>query len=82
MSTTAPTTLDVRPLRAERKLESVLSVFDGLDAGDSFVLIDDVEPATMRMRIEDERPGEVRWVYLKKGPRLWYVRVERRPAAA
>jgi len=82
MSTTAPKTLDVRPLRAERKLESVLSVFDGLDAGDSFVLVDDGEPATMRMRIEDERPGEVRWVSLKKGPRLWYVRVERRPVAA
>lgn len=82
MSTTAPTTLDVRPLRAARKFASVLSVFDGLDAGASFILVDDVDPAPMRMRIEHERPGEVRWTYLKNGPRVWYVRVERCPVAA
>jgi len=82
MSTGAPTTLDVRPLKAGRKVESVLSVFDGLDAGGSFVLVDDDDPAPVRGRIEDERPGEVRWMYLKKGPRVWYVRVERRPVAA
>ena len=77
-----PTTLDVRPLQAERKLESVLSVLDGLDAGASFVLVDDADPARMRPRIEDARPGAVRWMYVKRGPRVWCVRIERRPAMA
>ncbi|WP_199774262.1 DUF2249 domain-containing protein [Salinibacter altiplanensis] len=76
------TTLDVRPLRADRKLESVLSVFDGLDVGESFVLVDDVDPGEMSLRIEQVRPGEVRWRALTKGPRVWCVRVERGPAAA
>lgn len=80
MSTAAPTTLDVRPLKTERKLESVLSILDGLNAGASFVLVDDVDPETMRLRIKDEHPGEVRWIYLKKGPRVWYVRIEGGPA--
>ncbi|MCS3702010.1 DUF2249 domain-containing protein [Salinibacter ruber] len=81
MSTTVPTILDVRPLQAERKFESVLVVLDGLDAGESFVLVDDVYPRTLRLRIRDERSGAVRWAYLKKGPRVWCVRVERGPAA-
>lgn len=82
MSTAAPATLDVRPLPADRKLDSVLSVFDGLDAGGSFVLVDDDDPAPMQLRIEDVRPGELRWVYLETGPHVWCVRVGRRPVAA
>ena len=81
MSTTVPTILDVRPLKAERKFESVLVVLDGLDAGESFVLVDDTDPALMQMRIEDVCPRVVRWWHLKKGPRVWCVRVERGPAA-
>ncbi|MEF8817030.1 MAG: DUF2249 domain-containing protein [Salinibacter sp.] len=82
MSTAAPTTLDVRPVDAARKLESVLSVVDGLSAGASFVLVDDVDPAPMRLQVENERPGEIRWMYLKRGPHVWCVRVERGPSAA
>ena len=82
MSTAAPTTLDVRPLPTDRKLQAVRAVFEGLDVGDSFVLVDDRDPSTMRVRIENERPGAVRWMYVKRGPRVWCVRIERRPATA
>jgi len=82
MSTAAPNALDVRPLPADRKLPAVRAAFEGLDAGESFVLVDDRDPGTMRVRIEDERPGEARWIYLKNGPNVWWVRVRREPGAS
>lgn len=76
-STPRPNALDVRPLPTDRKLQTVLSVFEGLEAGDSFVLVDNHDPAPLCARIEDERPGEARWVSLKSGPPVWCVRVKR-----
>lgn len=78
MSASAPNALDVRPLRSPRKSATVLATFDRLDVGESFVLVDDCDPNALRAFIEAERPGQGRWVYLKKGPYVWYVRVERR----
>lgn len=78
MSTTAPNALDVRPLPADRKLSTILSVFEGLEAGDSFVLVDDHDPTTLRARLENKRPGETRWIALEEGPPVWYVQVMRR----
>jgi uncharacterized protein (DUF2249 family) len=82
MSTTAPNALDVRPLPADRKVQAVRAVFEGLDVGDSFVLVDDRDPGTMRGRIEEERPGEAQWRYLKDGPSVWWVRVRRQSGAS
>ena len=78
MSTAAPKALDVRPLPADRKLPTVLAIFEDLDVGDSFVLVDNSDPAALRAGIQAERPGEVRWVVLEEGPPVWYVRVRRR----
>lgn len=82
MSTTAPNALDVRPLPADRKLQTVLAVFGDLEEGESFVLVDNCDPATLRTRMEEKRPGETRWVYLKSGPHVWHVRVVRRRLSA
>lgn len=77
MSTAVPNALDVRPLPADRKLPTVLAIFKDLEAGDSFVLVDNCDPAALRSGIEAERPGEAGWVALKEGPPVWYVRVKR-----
>jgi uncharacterized protein (DUF2249 family) len=73
-----PKAVDVRPLPADRKLQTVLAVFEDLDADGSFVLVDDQDPETLRRRVEEIHPGEVRWKYLRKGPRVWYARLVRR----
>ncbi|PSQ90303.1 MAG: hemerythrin [Bacteroidetes bacterium QH_2_63_10] len=78
MSTPAPNALDVRPLPAGRKLPTALAIFEDLEAGDSFVLVDDSDPTALRTGIEAERPGGVRWVALEEGPPVWSVRVRRR----
>ena len=77
MSSSAPTALDVRPLSPDRKSMTVLAAFDRLEAGGSFVLVDDRDPGALRTRMEDERPGQGRWVYLQNGPHVWHVRIER-----
>lgn len=76
-----PEAIDIRPLPADRKVQTVRAVFGDLEAGDSFILLDDHDPATLQMRLKEERPGEVRWEYLKKGPHVWHVRVARLWAA-
>ncbi|MFB6231755.1 MAG: DUF2249 domain-containing protein [Salinibacter sp.] len=77
MSTTPPKALDVRPLPTDRKLQAILAVFEDLEADGSFVLVDDQDPATVRRRIEEAHPGEIRWTYLQRGPRVWYARLVR-----
>lgn len=77
MSTAAPNALDVRPLPADRKLATVLSVFEDLDVGDSFVLVDTRDPTTLRLRIEEKHPGAAQWTVLEEGPPVWSVQVER-----
>lgn len=72
-----PEAIDIRPLPTDRKAQTVRAVFGDLEAGDSFVLVDDRDPATLQTRLEAERPGEVRWEYLKRGPHVWHVRVGR-----
>ena len=81
MPPSAPTALDVRPLSPPRKSTTVLAAFDRLDAGESFILVDDHDPVRLRTRIETERPGQGRWMYLRKGPFVWHVRVTRRHEA-
>lgn len=82
MSTSSPPrALDVRPLRPARKAVTVLATFDRLDAGESFVLVDDRDPSPIRSRVEAERPGKGEWIYLRRGPHVWHVEVARRADA-
>jgi uncharacterized protein (DUF2249 family) len=81
MPSSVPTALDVRPLSPPRKSTTVLAAFDRLDAGESFILVDDHDPAELRTRMETERPGEGQWVYLREGPFVWHVRIKRRHGA-
>ncbi len=80
MSTPTPTAVDVRPLPPDRKLQTILAVFEDLEVGDSFVLVDGRDPSTLRTQVEEKHPGETRWEYLKEGPHVWHVRVVRRRA--
>lgn len=78
MSLPAPNALDIRPLQPPRKSTTVLATFDRLEEGESFVLVDDQDPETLRPYLERERPGEGQWVYLRQGPYVWHVRITRR----
>ena len=77
MSSAAPTALDIRPLAPSRKSATVLATFDRLDAGESFILVDDHDPVDLRTHVESTRPGQGQWIYLKEGPFVWHIRIKR-----
>jgi uncharacterized protein (DUF2249 family) len=80
MPATAPDTLDVRPVAPQRTHPTVIATYDKLALGESFVLVDDQDPAYVREALE-ARPSEtVRWEYLKAGPDVWHVRITRMSA--
>jgi uncharacterized protein (DUF2249 family) len=82
MSGSAPNALDVRPLPSPRKAATVLATFDRLETGESFVLVDDHDPAGVCARLDDEWPNEGGWTYLRDGPYVWHVRIDRRAPSA
>jgi uncharacterized protein (DUF2249 family) len=77
MSTAPPNALDLRPLPDDRKFPPLLAAFRNLEAGDSFVFVDDCDPSELRARIEDERLEAAQWVALEEGPPVWCVRIGR-----
>lgn len=82
MSTSAPNALDIRPLAPHRKSTTVLATFDRLNEGESFILVDDQDPVSLRSLLKTERPGQGQWSYLQEGPYVWHVRVTRRRPAS
>lgn len=72
-----PTALDIRPLAPVRKTATVLATFDRLDVGESFILVNNRDPADLCTCLDAERPNQSRWHYLSSGPPVWYVQIER-----
>ncbi len=71
-------TVDIRLLGAcaSRKAH-VLSVFDGLAAGESLVVVNDHMPNGLRLHLEELRPGAFRWTVLDSGPDVFRVEIRR-----
>ena len=80
MPSPAPNALDIRPLPPPRKAATVLATFDRLDAGESFILVDDRDPNEVCSLLDNKRPEEGRWTYLRDGPYVWHVRIKRQPS--
>jgi uncharacterized protein (DUF2249 family) len=75
----APRTVDIRTLGgcADRK-DSVLNTFDGLDAGESVVVVNDHLPRGLLLHFEEQRPGRFEWTSLEEGPAVFRVRITKR----
>lgn len=77
MATSAPDLLDVRPLPPRRKWISIVATVEQLEAGESFVLVDDGDLKLLQEHVEAGRPHQTRWEYLEAGPLVWRVRIRR-----
>ena len=77
MEATDEKTLDVRPIPPKDKHPTIFETFDELEEGDCFVLVNDHDPKPLYYQFEAERPGEMDWEYLKEGPDVWRVRIEK-----
>lgn len=69
--------LDVREVPPRIRHPKIFETFDGLGAGESFVLINDHDPKPLFYQFQAERSDRFRWEYLSTGPEEWQVRITR-----
>jgi|SRR3954452_15822154 uncharacterized protein (DUF2249 family) len=74
--------LDVRPLRKPDKHPTIFGVYDGLDVGESFVLLNNHDPVHLREEFEIEYAGGFGWEYLERGPQEWRIQVTKLASSA
>jgi uncharacterized protein (DUF2249 family) len=58
------------------KHKVIFETFDGLDAGESMLLVNDHDPRPLRFQFEDMRNGMFTWEYVEKGP-MFRVKIGR-----
>lgn len=71
-------TLDIRPLPPREKHPRIFGLFDGLQAGQAFQLVNDHDPLPLFYQFQALRPGQFDWEKLEDGPEVWRVSIARR----
>jgi uncharacterized protein (DUF2249 family) len=69
--------LDIRPVPPPRKHPTIFSMFDSLESGESFVLINDHDPKPLYYQFQAEHPEQFQWDYLEQGPEVWRVNIKK-----
>ena len=72
-----PGDLDVRALPHAQRHERIFGAVAALLPGESFVLVNDHDPARLRHHLELREPGQIGWTPLAEGPQAWRVRISR-----
>ena len=75
MPNSNPVELDIRIVSPRAKPPPLLRPFDALKNGESFVLVNDHDPAPLRYQFEATRTGQYTWEYLEAGPVVWRVSI-------
>ncbi len=70
--------LDVTKLVPRDKHPTIFRTFDALNPGESFILINDHDPAPLKYQFSFERANVFEWEYLEEGPETWKVKLTRR----
>lgn len=73
--------LDVRPLRKPEKHPTIFAAYAALEAGASFVLVNDHDPKHLRDEFEVDHAGSYGWDYLNTEPRDWRIRITKLTSA-
>lgn len=74
--------LDVRKLPKPEKHPAIFRTYDGLAAGELFVLVSNHDPRHLREEFDTEHPGSYGWEYLAKGPEAWRIRIGKLASAS
>lgn len=69
------TQLDVRPIHPRDRHPMIFNMFDNLQSGESFELINDHVPAPLYYQFLHERPDLFTWEYVEEGPDVWRVKI-------
>ncbi|KAA3644224.1 MAG: DUF2249 domain-containing protein [Chloroflexi bacterium] len=71
------TVLDIREIPPAKRHPLIFDKFDGLEIGNSFILVNDHDPNPLYYQFKAERHKKFSWEYLVEGPSAWRVRIGR-----
>ncbi len=74
--------IDVRTIPPRERHPMIFKMFDELQAGESFELINDHAPTPLYYQFLHERPDQFEWNYLEEGPETWRVAISRKADGA
>lgn len=77
-SVNLPIEVDARIIPPRDKHPTIFRAFDGLQSGQTMILINDHDPRPLRYQLIGERPNTFDWVYEEEGPTVWRVRITRK----
>ena len=69
--------LDVRLEPPARRHELIFDIYERLEPGAGFVLVNDHDPKPLYYQFAAEHPDQFSWDYLEQGPNVWRVRIGR-----
>lgn len=69
------TVLDVREIPPPQKHPRIFGMFESLEPGQHFVLVNDHDPKPLYYQFQAEMAGQFEWNYLESGPEVWRVRI-------
>ena len=75
---TTPIEIDVRVIAPREKHPAIFRTFDGLESGQSMVIVNDHDPRPLRYQLMAEKPDTFEWTYEAEGPEVWRVRIDRK----
>lgn len=70
-------TLDVRSLPGPQKHSTIFRTFEGLNSGETLILVNDHDPKPLYYQFAAEKTGQFEWNYLERGPEVWKVAIEK-----
>lgn len=73
--------VDVREVPPRDRHPLIFDTFDGLQPGDSLLLVNDHDPRPLYYQFHAERAGQFEWSPEEEGPERWAIRITRVGAA-
>ncbi len=74
--------LNVTAIEPKLKHPTIFVRFDALKAGESLTIHNDHDPKPLYYQLLGERGNIFTWEYLEQGPKLWRVKISKRPEGA
>lgn len=70
--------IDVRTIAPRERHPLIFASFDRLAPNESLELVNDHDPAPLRLQFDNQFPGGFSWEYLERGPEIWRVSITRK----
>lgn len=71
-------TLDVTKIQPQVKHSTIFQHIDDLKSGEAFIIHNDHDPKPLHYQLEQTRGNQYGWEYLKEGPEVWEVKINKK----